>query len=178
MFSLNECKIGGLVLRFVSSFMFIIPNSQKVLVYPNHYSCVNFPGRNESLSPLIITKRKKDSRRSTMFLLVWFLLLSLVSDKQICTPCFWCQSFFSTGIFQKLWKHLNISNEHFSIGNDYQYGFRSTGDLLSYVSPIWTNIIENYRKSRTVALDISKSCTNVIWIKYQYIDYPLTFTSV
>lgn len=40
-----------------------------------------------------------------------------------------------------------------------QFDFRSdysSGDLLSYVSEIWSNTIEKYGESRIVALDISK----------------------
>lgn len=54
--------------------------------------------------------------------------------------------------------------EQFNIINDRQFGFRSrrsTGDLLSYVSQIWSNTIEKHGASRAVALDISKAFDQV-----------------
>ena len=48
--------------------------------------------------------------------------------------------------------------------SDNQYGFRrcrSTGDLLTYVTHVWTNTIEKYGESVAFALDISKAFDRV-----------------
>ena len=54
--------------------------------------------------------------------------------------------------------------ERHSIISDRQYGFRqrrSTGDLLAYVTHLWTSTLERYGESRVVALDISKAFDQV-----------------
>ena len=63
-------------------------------------------------------------------------------------------------INQHLLKYLEAHN----IINDRQYGFRkqrSTGDLLTYVTHLWNNAIEQHGESRAVALDISKAFDRV-----------------
>lgn len=48
--------------------------------------------------------------------------------------------------------------------NDRQYGFRSrrsTGDLLTYVTHLWSRAVEQYGESLAVALDISKAFDRV-----------------
>lgn len=63
-------------------------------------------------------------------------------------------------INEQLLKYLESSN----IISDRQYGFRkhrSTGDLLAYVTHLWTRAIESYGESRAVALDISKAFDRV-----------------
>ena len=61
-------------------------------------------------------------------------------------------------------QHLLKYLEGFNIISDHQYGFRksrSTGDLLAYVTNLWSNAIEQYGESRAVALDISKAFDRV-----------------
>ena len=60
-------------------------------------------------------------------------------------------------------KHLRFHN----LLSDHQYGFRkarSTGDLLSYLSHIWSSALGNYGESFVIALDISKAFDRV-WHK-------------
>ena len=60
-------------------------------------------------------------------------------------------------------KHLE-SNNHLS---DHQFGFRkatSTGDLLSYLTHVWSSSLRNFRESFVIALDISKAFDRV-WHK-------------
>ena len=67
-----------------------------------------------------------------------------------------------------------ILNNHFlkhmernSLLSDHQYGFRgarSTGDLLSYVTSIWSSALRDFGESFIVALDISKAFDRV-WHK-------------
>merc|ERR1712002_1214306 len=60
-------------------------------------------------------------------------------------------------------KHL----ENNSLLSDHQYGFRrarSTGDLLSYVTSVWSSALRDYGESFVVALDISKAFDRV-WHK-------------
>ena len=48
--------------------------------------------------------------------------------------------------------------------SDHQYGFRhgrSTGDLLTYVTNLWSSSLESYGESRVVALDIAKAFDRV-----------------
>ena len=48
--------------------------------------------------------------------------------------------------------------------SDHQYGFRkarSTGDLLAYVTHIWSSALESFGESRVIALDISKAFDRV-----------------
>ena len=57
-------------------------------------------------------------------------------------------------------KHL----ESLSLLSDHQYGFRkarSTGDLLSYLTHIWSTSLRNFGESFVVALDISKAFDRV-----------------
>ena len=60
-------------------------------------------------------------------------------------------------------KHL----ESIPLLSDHQYGFRkarSTGDLLSYLTHIWSTSLRNFGESFVVALDISKAFDRV-WHK-------------
>ena len=60
-------------------------------------------------------------------------------------------------------KHL----ESLSLLSDHQYGFRkarSTGDLLSYLTHLWSSSLRNFGESYVVALDISKAFDRV-WHK-------------
>ena len=68
----------------------------------------------------------------------------------------------------------SILNNHFLkhlennyLLSDHQYGFRrarSTGDLLSYVTSVWSSALRDYGESFVVALDISKAFDRV-WHK-------------
>ena len=68
----------------------------------------------------------------------------------------------------------SILNSHFlkhleshSLLSDHQYGFRkarSTGDLLSYLTHVWSTALRNFGESYVVALDISKAFDRV-WHK-------------
>ena len=68
----------------------------------------------------------------------------------------------------------SILNSHFlkhleshSLLSDHQYGFRtarSTGDLLSYLTHIWSSSLRDFRESFVVALDISRAFDRV-WRK-------------
>ena len=65
-----------------------------------------------------------------------------------------------TVIAKQLLSHL----EHHELLSDHQYGFRrhrSTGDLLAYVSHVWSSAIDNHGESHMVALDISKAFDRV-----------------
>lgn len=65
-----------------------------------------------------------------------------------------------TAINLQIVKHLEENN----LISDNQYGFRrcrSTGDLLTYVTHLWTNAIEKHGESIAVALDISKAFDRV-----------------
>ena len=60
-------------------------------------------------------------------------------------------------------KHLESNN----LLSDHQYGFRkarSTGDLLSYLTHVWSSSLKNFGESFVVALDISKAFDRV-WHK-------------
>ena len=60
-------------------------------------------------------------------------------------------------------KHLESNN----LLSDHQYGFRkarSTGDLLSYLTHVWSSSLRNFGESFVVALDISKAFDRV-WHK-------------
>ena len=60
-------------------------------------------------------------------------------------------------------KHLKSNN----LLSDHQYGFRkarSTGDLLSYLTHVWSSSLKNFGESFVVALDISKAFDRV-WHK-------------
>lgn len=51
--------------------------------------------------------------------------------------------------------------------SDHQYGFRhgrSTGDLLAYVTNLWSSALDSFGESRVIALDISKAFDKV-WHK-------------
>ena len=64
-------------------------------------------------------------------------------------------------------KHFLKHLENNSLLSDHQYGFRrarSTGDLLSYVTSIWSSALRDYGESFVVALDISKAFDRV-WHK-------------
>ena len=66
------------------------------------------------------------------------------------------ESLISEAIMQHCEKH--------SIINDRQYGFRkqrSTGDLLTYVTQLWSSAIDRFGESTAVALDISKAFDRV-----------------
>ena len=63
---------------------------------------------------------------------------------------------FETLFNSRFIKHLESNN----LFSDHQYGFRkarSTGDLLSYLTHIWSSSLRNFRESFVVALDISKA---------------------
>ena len=60
-------------------------------------------------------------------------------------------------------KHLESNN----LFSDHQYGFckaRSTGDLLSYLTYVWSSSLRNFGESFVIALDISKAFDRV-WHK-------------
>ena len=60
-------------------------------------------------------------------------------------------------------KHLKSNN----LLSDHQYGFRkarSTGDLLSYLTHVWSSSLKNFGESFVIALDISKAFDRV-WHK-------------
>merc|ERR1712002_1194798 len=60
-------------------------------------------------------------------------------------------------------KHLESN----SLLSDHQYGFRkarSTGDLLSYLTHVWSSSLRDFGESYVVALDISKAFDRV-WHK-------------
>ena len=60
-------------------------------------------------------------------------------------------------------KHLESNN----LLSDHHYGFRkarSTGDLLSYLTHVWSSSLKNFGESFVVALDISKAFDRV-WHK-------------
>ena len=64
---------------------------------------------------------------------------------------------------KKFIKHLESNN----LLSDHQYGFRtarSTGDLLSYLTHVWSSSLRNFGESFVVALDISKAFDRV-WHK-------------
>ena len=70
---------------------------------------------------------------------------------------------FGTILNSHFLKHL----ENNSLLSDHQYGFRrarSTGDLLSYVTSVWSSALRDYGESFVVALDISKAFDRV-WHK-------------
>ena len=68
----------------------------------------------------------------------------------------------------------NLLNSHFlrhleshSLLSDHQYGFRkarSTGDILSYLTHVWSSSLKNYGETFAIALDISKAFDRV-WHK-------------
>ena len=67
---------------------------------------------------------------------------------------------FETILNDHFLKHLESS----SLLSDHQYGFRrarSTGDLLSYVTSIWSSALRDFGESFVVALDISKAFDRV-----------------
>ena len=62
---------------------------------------------------------------------------------------------FETLLNSHFIKHLESNN----LLSDHQYGFRkarSTGDLLSYLTHVWSPSLRNFGESFVVALDISK----------------------
>ena len=63
---------------------------------------------------------------------------------------------FETLLNSHFIKHLESNN----LLSDHQYGFRkarSTGDLLSYLTHVWSSSLKNFGESFVVALDISKA---------------------
>ncbi|MBV2145217.1 MAG: hypothetical protein KTM48_00495, partial [Wolbachia endosymbiont of Pissodes strobi] len=69
-------------------------------------------------------------------------------------------------IISKVMEHVATTQvlENNRIISDNQYGFRterSTGDILAYVTHIWSRAIENQEESRAIALDISKAFDRV-----------------
>ena len=67
---------------------------------------------------------------------------------------------FETILNDHFLKHLESS----SLLSDHQYGFRrarSTGDLLSYVTSIWSSALKDFGESFVVDLDISKAFDRV-----------------
>ena len=79
-------------------------------------------------------------------------------------PSNYCPIALSSGI-AKVFK--TILNSHFLnhleknlLLSDHQYGFRkarSTGDLLSYLTHLWSSSLRDFGESFVVALDISKA---------------------
>ena len=70
---------------------------------------------------------------------------------------------FETLLNSHFIKHLESNN----ILSDHQYGFRkarSTGDLLSYLTHVWSSSLRNFGESFVIALDISKAFDRV-WHK-------------
>ena len=70
---------------------------------------------------------------------------------------------FETLLNSHFIKHLESNN----LLLDHQYGFRkarSTGDLLSYLTHVWSSSLKNFGESFVVALDISKAFDRV-WHK-------------
>ena len=70
---------------------------------------------------------------------------------------------FETLLNSHFIKHLESNN----LLSDHQYGFRkarSTGDLLSYLTHVWSSSLRNFGESFVVALDISKAFDRV-WHK-------------
>ena len=70
---------------------------------------------------------------------------------------------FETLLNSHFIKHLESNN----LLSDHQYGFRkarSTGDLLSYLTHVWSSSLKNFGESFIVALDISKAFDRV-WHK-------------
>ena len=74
-----------------------------------------------------------------------------------------------TCVLSKIFETL--LNSHFldhlephSLLSDHQYGFRrsrSTGDILSYLTDLWSSALRDFGESCVVALDISKSFDRV-----------------
>ncbi|CAH2019809.1 unnamed protein product [Acanthoscelides obtectus] len=75
---------------------------------------------------------------------------------------------YESGTFPENWKfaHRCINRElldyleRHSLISDRQYGFRhqrSTGDLLAYVTPLWSKLIQSHGEAHVVALDITKA---------------------
>ena len=67
---------------------------------------------------------------------------------------------FETLLNSHFLKHL----EKHSLLSDHQYGFRqarSTGDLLSYITHLWSSSLRDFGESFVVALDISKAFDRV-----------------
>ena len=70
---------------------------------------------------------------------------------------------FETLLNSHFIKHLESNN----LLSDHQYGFRkarSTGDLLSYLTHVWSSSLRNFGESFVVALDIPKAFDRV-WHK-------------
>ena len=70
---------------------------------------------------------------------------------------------FETWLNSHFIKHLESNN----LLSDHQYGFRkarSIGDLLSYLTHVWSSSLKNFGESFVVALDISKAFDRV-WHK-------------
>lgn len=83
-------------------------------------------------------------------------------------------------IAKQLLSHL----ERHKLLDDRQYGFRSrrsTGDLLAYVSHVWSSAINNHGESHLVSLDISKAFDRVwhdgLLAKLPMYGFPPCFTS-
>ena len=63
--------------------------------------------------------------------------------------------------------HILRHLESHSLLSDHQYGFRkarSTGDILSYLTHVWSTSLRNYGETFSIALDISKAFDRV-WHK-------------
>ena len=74
-------------------------------------------------------------------------------------------------INKRLLSFLESSN----LLSDHQYGFRrgrSTGDLLAYVTNLWSSALDSFGESRIIALDISKAFDRV-WHKGLIAKLPL-----
>ena len=70
---------------------------------------------------------------------------------------------FETLLNSHFIRHLESNN----LLSDHQYGFRkarSTGDLLSYFTHVWSSSLRNFGESFVIALDISKAFDRV-WHK-------------
>ena len=70
---------------------------------------------------------------------------------------------FKTFLISHFIKHLESNN----LLSDHQYGFctaKSTGDLLSYLTHVWSSSLRNFEESFVVVLDISKAFDRV-WHK-------------
>src|ERR1700755_3610084 len=67
---------------------------------------------------------------------------------------------FETPLNSHFLDHL----ENHSLLSDHQYGFRrsrSTGDILSYLTDLWSSALRDFGESCVVALDISKAFDRV-----------------
>ena len=92
----------------------------------------------------------------------YFLHLSLFLEAYTCSASA-VAKVFETLLNSHFIKHLESNN----LLSDHQYGFRkarSTGDLLSYLTHVWSSSLRNFGESFVVTLDISKAFDRV-WHK-------------